>query len=213
MAAKERIFELLKTRVGQFVSLQEIRDVAQTIDFTRTLRALRQEGWDLELRRDKGTVWYRLHSLTRRKGKSRIPIDKKTRYRILMRDNSACQRCGRTPAEGVKLQVDHKLPVEWGGTNDDDNLWTLCRECNEGKKAFFSDFKSDEMRRVCALPTGTSRLIEFVQMNYHKALPATTLAIVSRIRDWTREVRKLRELGYFEYDYDRKKQTYTFRPK
>jgi len=69
------------------------------------------------------------------------------------------------------------------------------------------------MKRVCALPTGTSRLIEFIKINYGRALPATTLAIVSRIRDWTRELRKLRELGYFEYEYDRKKQTYTFRPK
>lgn len=44
-----------------------------------------------------------------------------------------CQLCGHTAREGARLEVDHKLAVANGGTNDLANLWTLCQACNNGK--------------------------------------------------------------------------------
>ena len=137
----------------------------------------------------------------------------KTRYRILHRDNSTCQRCGRTPGNGVKLTIDRKVPVEWGGSNDDSNLWTLCRECNDGKKAYFKEFDAETMRKTAGLPYAALRMREFIRRNYGKKLFVTTLATVARSRDWTRQIRRFRQLGCFEYDYDREDGTYTFRPK
>ena len=64
---------------------------------------------------------------------SRSRISKETRLRILARDNQRCQYCGLSIADGVKLTVDHFLPISRGGTDLFDNLWTLCLECNEGK--------------------------------------------------------------------------------
>lgn len=56
------------------------------------------------------------------------------RFRILVRDRFRCRKCGRNPEEdGVKLEVDHILPRSRGGSSDDSNLQTLCRECNGGK--------------------------------------------------------------------------------
>lgn len=55
------------------------------------------------------------------------------RYDVLSRDNFTCQICGRTIADGVKLEVDHKIPVSKGGKSTMDNLWTLCFDCNRGK--------------------------------------------------------------------------------
>lgn len=81
------------------------------------------------------------------------------------RDNSKCQRCGRTPEDSVQLTIDHKIPVEWDGSNDDSNLWTLCRECNEGKKAYFKEFDTETMKSISKLPTATARLKEFVKNN------------------------------------------------
>jgi hypothetical protein len=43
-----------------------------------------------------------------------------------------CGLCGREPPE-VKLQVDHIVPLSKGGTNNIDNLQTLCSDCNLGK--------------------------------------------------------------------------------
>jgi 5-methylcytosine-specific restriction endonuclease McrA len=64
----------------------------------------------------------------------RKSISKSKRFRILNRDKFRCQCCGRNPKEdGVKLEIDHILPVSKGGKNDYNNLQTLCRDCNRGK--------------------------------------------------------------------------------
>jgi hypothetical protein len=55
------------------------------------------------------------------------------RFDILKRDGYQCQLCGKTRDDGVKLHVDHKTPLAKGGSNNNDNLWTLCDECNLGK--------------------------------------------------------------------------------
>jgi len=57
------------------------------------------------------------------------------RYDILRRDNFTCQLCGSSKGEGAKLEVDHIHPVSKGGKTAPSNLRTLCRECNQGKKA------------------------------------------------------------------------------
>ena len=50
--------------------------------------------------------------------------------------------CGRTPLEPpvIKLQVDHKIPREWGGSDELENLQPLCEECNRGKKNLFASY-------------------------------------------------------------------------
>lgn len=64
----------------------------------------------------------------------RESIRKSQRFRILKRDGYRCQLCGRSQAdENVKLHVDHRVPLAKGGSNEDDNLWTLCDACNLGK--------------------------------------------------------------------------------
>lgn len=55
------------------------------------------------------------------------------RYDILKRDNYRCQICGRTQADGVKLHVDHIVPIVKGGKTVPENLQTLCQDCNLGK--------------------------------------------------------------------------------
>ena len=57
------------------------------------------------------------------------------RFDILKRDGYRCQICGRTAAEGARLEVDHKVPVAAGGLTVPENLWTLCHDCNNGKSA------------------------------------------------------------------------------
>jgi hypothetical protein len=56
------------------------------------------------------------------------------RFRVLDKDDYKCRACGRTPyKDGVTLHVDHIQPRSKGGTDDDENLQTLCSECNIGK--------------------------------------------------------------------------------
>lgn len=56
------------------------------------------------------------------------------RFRILKRDGYRCQICGATAQDGVKLEVDHKVPRAKGGPTVIENLWALCFPCNRGKR-------------------------------------------------------------------------------
>lgn len=56
------------------------------------------------------------------------------RFDIFQRDNYKCQICGRSADDGAILELDHKTPVAKGGDNSWDNLWTLCYDCNRGKR-------------------------------------------------------------------------------
>lgn len=63
----------------------------------------------------------------------RRPIPVGRRFDVLQRDNFRCQLCGRSAPNGAVLEVDHRTARALGGTDDLDNLWTLCWECNRGK--------------------------------------------------------------------------------
>ena len=54
------------------------------------------------------------------------------RQRILSRDGYRCQFCGEE--ELRFLRVDHMIPQAHGGSDEDDNLWTLCLWCNSIKR-------------------------------------------------------------------------------
>ena len=66
--------------------------------------------------------------------KQREGLSLKQRFNIFKRDNYCCQICGRNVRDGVKLEVDHKIPVSKGGKSILSNLWTLCFDCNRGKR-------------------------------------------------------------------------------
>lgn len=73
--------------------------------------------------------------------------DKKTaymrlRFEVLKRDGFKCVYCGRSPSDGVTLQIDHIVPQSKGGKTVDTNLVTACQECNVGK----SDILLEERR-------------------------------------------------------------------
>ena len=67
--------------------------------------------------------------------KLRTSISSKTRFAIFKRDLYCCRICGNSASNEIRLEVDHKIPVAKGGTNSEENLWTLCFDCNRGKAA------------------------------------------------------------------------------
>jgi 5-methylcytosine-specific restriction endonuclease McrA len=54
------------------------------------------------------------------------------RDRIFKRDDFTCTYCFK---RGGDLECDHIIPVARGGGNEDDNLTTACKPCNQSKGA------------------------------------------------------------------------------
>lgn len=59
----------------------------------------------------------------------------KKRIRILRRDNGLCQPCLRAGRITAAKQVDHIVPKEEEGTDDDQNLQAICKDCHDAKTA------------------------------------------------------------------------------
>ena len=65
--------------------------------------------------------------------RKRTNIPRGIRHEVFKRDNYTCVECGARKSDGATLHVDHKIPVSKGGTDELDNLQTLCSDCNLNK--------------------------------------------------------------------------------
>ena len=74
--------------------------------------------------------FHRLRCVERLRGRTRVSrLSKSDRQAILDRDGGQCVKCGNDE----DLQVDHVTPAYAGGTDDPDNLQTLCGEHHREK--------------------------------------------------------------------------------
>lgn len=75
---------------------------------------------------------YELYKQTKQYQRNRM--NDSIRYDVMKRDGFRCVLCGSTQNDGVKLHVDHIIPIAKGGKTEMDNLRTLCERCNMGKR-------------------------------------------------------------------------------
>jgi 5-methylcytosine-specific restriction protein A len=52
---------------------------------------------------------------------------------IILNRQPFCVHCLNDGRHTVATEVDHIIPVSYGGTNDDDNLQSLCKPCHSSK--------------------------------------------------------------------------------
>lgn len=133
----------------------------------------------------------------------RRQISRKLRAQVLI--HQRCAQCGKTPTEdSVKLEVDHKLPLTWGGTNDIENLQALCHECNNGKRDFYATFNvhADKIRHAVNLDEPHKRIGETLKAfaEADQWAPAIVVELVASMiqyqDDWQRRMRELRDIGW-----------------
>ena len=62
----------------------------------------------------------------------RTPIPGVLRHEVFKRDGYKCVECGAKNND-TTLHIDHKTPIAQGGTDELDNLQTLCGKCNLAK--------------------------------------------------------------------------------
>ena len=61
------------------------------------------------------------------------------REKVFKRDDYSCNICGNEK-DDVPLEIDHIIPISKGGTDEMDNLQTLCKDCNIGKSDRIVDY-------------------------------------------------------------------------
>ena len=197
-SGKSIILEYLKQRVGEWVSNTDLRAAAHskglmlTNDVPRTIRLLRQEGWKIDVR---GDGYVTLTSLEKESARgTRKAVSARLRYEIFSRDDFRCQTCGRGATDGVKLNVDHIVPVDWDGTNEVSNLMTLCEECNSGKKAWVDSVPSQVMKEIMSEPSVARRIEALFDRFPNQEVPSTMIRLVSKAAfDWQRALRGVRQ--------------------
>jgi hypothetical protein len=165
--------------------------------FTRRVRTIR-DFYELERHKVDGQDIYILGPRkTADESGERLSVSKKLRAQLLHTAHQRCQMCGKSIKEhGVVLEIDHKIPVSWGGKTDIDNLWAICVECNHGKQDYFSSFDDTEMRAVLQFKSVHERIAQLLRMHMVKAVPAYLIEFVANATeyqdDWHKRLRELR---------------------
>ena len=70
------------------------------------------------------------------------------RLALLSRDNKKCRCCGRELGKGIKLEIDHIVPVKMGGQTTLENLQILCKTCNMEKGVQLISFLNNKTQVV-----------------------------------------------------------------
>lgn len=194
MSSRRRIYDYIKENGIRTYSSAELRDIGQISEWARVLRQLNQDDI-ISYQYDSSKKVYDVDEIAEYSNRNkRSSLTSKIKARIRNRDGYRCQACGRGVDDDVILHVDHKVPITWGGTNLDDNLWTLCDECNLGKKNFFrDDFDTEVMRLVSKEKSGYQKLRVLFENSPGVKFPPAILQGVSGIRDWTRTIRNIRD--------------------
>lgn len=190
----------------QGLSIHDIRerlpdDVGTQSELNKRVRELRYKH---DIPYQSGKYFYR--------GVRKVPLDgqgvsSKLRAAVLNKAHGRCEMCGRTIAEDeIKLQVDHKIPHNWGGPTELDNLWAVCDLCNSGKRDFFKSFNDAEMTSLVKIESVHGRLAEVLRLRDGEDVPSWFLEFVANVNDfqddWHRRLRELRLLG-IKYSYKR----------
>ena len=126
-------------------TFQKMRLPAPTMSFSRGVRVLyfsqkrnNRHGFNREYSSDRLLELIgeqeRAKEYRAQRNDERSKMTNSLRYDILRRDGFRCVLCGASASDGVKLHVDHIIPVSKGGRTVTSNLRTLCDRCNTGKR-------------------------------------------------------------------------------
>lgn len=121
-----------------------------------------------------------------------------------------CAMCGRTPLRhAVVLKVDLRVPPEWGGINDPENLWPLCEECRDGRQQYLQTYApyAEQIAHASRFDEPQRRIGELFKALAGEWISSDLIGIVASAKeyqeDYQRRIRELRDLGW-EYQKKRR---------
>jgi hypothetical protein len=202
-----RILEVMK-QYPQGISEGGIREIlrippAEQANFGRRRRELNYLH-TIEKRQDGPRVLY-IYVGPRETPRETVQISSRLRAQALHAARGRCGMCGRTiKKHGIVLVVDHKIPRDWGGLTEAENLWAICGECNAGKKNCFKSVDAAWMRDVMKHKSVHIRLGETLKAFKPEPVPAQVMNFVANQDDWKKRARELRYLGWRIEVFNRK---------
>lgn len=198
------VYGLLYANRDTPLTMREIRDRLAGIGTQEQLDRRRRElnrYFDIEHVRSGRETAYRLVRQKPRSASADLGISERDRAAVLR--HGRCAMCGRTPlGDHVKLQVDHKIPKDWGGTDALENLQPLCEECNRGKKNLFRSYDeyAPQIRIAIDFDEPQKRIGEFLKAVAPDEVNSDVLEVVANAQsyqeDWQKRLRELRVLGW-----------------
>lgn len=91
---------------------------------------------------------------------------------ILSKSDSKCCHCGCLLKVGFNFSRDHYIPLNKGGTNELENLYGLCKECNQKKTDYimhpydyYNYLKEDYMEELLGIYTGYIEKVRWTSLN------------------------------------------------
>lgn len=124
-------------------------------------------------------------------------ISGKLRAEVLNIAKGRCQMCGKTVADdGIKFQIDHKVPQAWGGLTVIENLWAICEACNNGKRDHFASYDAQEMAALLEYESVHERIAHLLRLHIGEPVDSNIIEFVAnateRQEDWQKRLRDLR---------------------
>jgi len=141
--SRAKLRDFFIQNVGKILESEDLRTVANTSEWARRIRELRnEEGLNIITHNDRSDLrpgQYLLTDIHLRPAFER-GISKETRAFVLDRNGFTCQMCGAAAGEPhpydngrkTRLHIGHIIDKSMGGTDDINNLRAICSVCNEG---------------------------------------------------------------------------------
>ena len=121
----EENVDTLKTLIVEEGQMYE----EECVNEDKTLRNTQEIS---ELKEEISRLKSKITELSKLRTNTRRGINKHIRKEVITEQNDKCNTCNKQLTE-YNVNIDHKIGVQFGGTNDLDNLQALCVECHNEK--------------------------------------------------------------------------------
>lgn len=136
-----------------------------------------------------------------------VPISARLKAQALA--SGRCGLCGRTPRQhNVVLEVDLRVPADWGGTNDPENLWALCEDCHEGWRQYLQTYApyAEQISHAASFDEPQRRIGELLKAFAGDWIPSDLIGIVASAKDYQEDYqRRIRDLRFLGWQYQQQK--------
>lgn len=114
MSNRDKLYSLIKKHGKGDIPAKLIHNIGNYASVTRVLRKLKTNGI-IDYKYIDKEKSYRITEINKLHDKSvRNKLSGKVKYKVLERDSFKCRACGRGTGK-VELEVDHVIPIQWGG--------------------------------------------------------------------------------------------------